>query len=82
VQVSEADPLNPPLGVTTTFSLIFRVGMDNEKIERNPSARIRRKTEGNVPVRFLSDNEEVRLRTAIDGRFPKFMPHLLLSIHT
>ncbi len=29
-----------------TFSLIFRVGMDNEKIERNPAARIRKKAEG------------------------------------
>lgn len=30
------------------FSLIFRVGIDNEKIDRNPAARIRRKTENNV----------------------------------
>ncbi len=44
-----------------TFSLIFRVGVDNEKIERNPAARIRRKTEGNGRVRFLSDAEEKRL---------------------
>ena len=29
-----------------TFSLIFRVGMDNEKIERNPAARIRKKNGG------------------------------------
>jgi site-specific recombinase XerD len=65
-----------------TFSLVFRVGIDNEKIERNPAARIRRKTEGSGRVRFLSDREEVRLRTAIEERFPEFLPHLLLSIHT
>jgi len=65
-----------------TFSLIFRVGMDNEKIEANPAARIRRKTEGNGRVRFLSDAEEKRLRTAIEHRFPEFLPHFLLSIHT
>jgi integrase len=65
-----------------TFSLIFRVGMDNEKIDRNPAARIRRKTEGNGRVRFLSDAEEARLRAAIAHRFPEFLPHLLLSIHT
>jgi hypothetical protein len=47
-----------------TFSLIFRVGMDNEKIERNPAARIRKKTEGGGRVRFLSDAEEKRLRAA------------------
>jgi integrase len=65
-----------------TFSLIFRVGVDNEKIERNPAARIRRKTEGNGRVRFLSDAEEKCLRAAIEGRFPEFLPHFLLSLHT
>jgi len=65
-----------------TFSLIFRVGMDNEKIERNPAARIRRKTEGHGRVRFLSDDEETRLRAAIEGRFPEFLAHLELAIHT
>jgi integrase len=65
-----------------TFSLIFRVGLDNEKIEKNPAARIRRKTEGNGRVRFLADAEEKRLRAAIEGRFPEFLPHFLLSLHT
>lgn len=65
-----------------TFSLVFRVGIDNEKIERNPAARIRRKTEGTGRVRFLSDGEELQLRRAISEQFPEFLPHLLLSIHT
>ena len=65
-----------------TFSLIFRVGIDNEKIERNPAARIRRKTEGGGRVRFLSDGEEARLRATIERRFPQFLPHFLLSLHT
>jgi len=65
-----------------TFSLIFRVGMDNEKIERNPAARIRKKTEGGGRVRFLSDAEEKRLRAAIERRFKEFLPHFMLSIHT
>ena len=64
------------------FSLIFRVGIDNEKIERNPAARIRRKTESNGRVRFLSDDEETRLLKAIRNRFPEFLPHLDLSLHT
>ena len=65
-----------------TFSLVFRVGIDNEKIERNPASRIRRKSEGGGRIRFLSDAEEVRLRIAIMRRFPEFLPHLLLSVHT
>jgi integrase len=65
-----------------TFSLIFRIGIDNEKIERNPAARIRRKTEGGERVRFLSDAEEAALRKTIAKRLPEFLPHLLLSIHS
>jgi integrase len=65
-----------------TFSLIFRVGIDNEKIERNPAARIRRKTEGGGRVRFLSEAEEKSLCAAIENRFPEFLPHFLLSLHT
>jgi integrase len=62
--------------------LLFRVGIDNEKIDRNPAARIRRKTEGGGRVRFLSDAEEVCLRAAIEHRVREFLPHFLLSIHT
>lgn len=65
-----------------TFSLIFRVGIDNEKIDRNPAAGIRRKTESTGRVRFFSDAEEVRLRSVIERRFHEFLPHLLLSIPT
>lgn len=61
------------------FSLIFRVGIDNEKITRNPAAGIKRKTENNDKVRFLSDSEEQALLQATD---PRFHSHLLLSIHT
>jgi len=65
-----------------TFSLIFRIGIDNERIDRNPAARIGRKPEGGGRVRFLSPHGETRLRAAIRARFPQFLPHLLLSIHT
>ena len=61
------------------FSLIFRVGIDNEKITRNPAAGIKRKTENNDKVRFLSDEEE---RTLLQATDPRFHSHLLLSVHT
>jgi integrase len=61
------------------FSLIFRVGIDNEKITRNPAAGIKRRTENNDKVRFLSDEEESALLGATD---PRYHSHLLLSIHT
>jgi site-specific recombinase XerD len=63
------------------FSLIYRVGMDNEKIDRNPAARIRRKIENTV-VRFLSDEEEQTIRAIIARRCPKHLPAFDLSLHT
>ena len=61
------------------FSLIFRVGIDNEKITKNPAAGIKRKTENNGKVRFLSCQEEIALLDQTDA---SFHPHLLLAIHT
>jgi site-specific recombinase XerD len=64
------------------FSLIYRVGIENEKIDKNPAAGIRRKTENNARVRFLSNDEEKALRSAIVHRFPAFIHQLDLSLHT
>jgi len=64
------------------FSLVYRVDIDNEKIDKNPAAGIRRKTENNARVRFLSKDEENRLREAILHLFPAFIRQLDLSLHT
>src|ERR1019366_8985876 len=61
------------------LSLIFRVGIDNEKITANPAARIRRRTENNSRVRFLADAEEKALRAAITD--PRQLAALDISIH-
>ncbi|HTV13984.1 MAG TPA: site-specific integrase [Acidobacteriaceae bacterium] len=62
------------------FSLIFRVGLDNEKINVNPAARIKRRTENNGRIRFLSHEEEPTLREAI--RDPKQLAAFEISLHT
>jgi integrase len=64
------------------FSLIFRVGIDNEKIERNPASQIRRKTENNTKVRFLTDQEEPILRRVIQKRCPAQMSTLDIALNT
>jgi integrase len=64
------------------FSLIFRVGIDNERIDRNPAARIRRTTENNGRVRFLADKEEATLRRVILKRCPDQMPTLQIALNT
>jgi len=62
------------------MSLIFRVGIDNEKIANNPAARIRRKTEDNGVIRYLSADEEKTLREAITD--PRQLSALEISLHT
>jgi site-specific recombinase XerD len=64
------------------FSLIFRVGCDNERLERNPASHIRMQTENNARVRFLSAEEESALRKAILRRCPDHIHALNLSLHT
>jgi integrase len=71
-----------PQPLAGDLQLDFRVAMDNEKTDRNPAARIRRKTETNGKVRFPSDAEERDLLKAIDRLFPQFRSHVLLAIHT
>jgi integrase len=63
------------------FSLIFRVGIDNERIDRNPAAQIRRKTENNGRVRFLSDKEDADLRRVILKRCPAQLPTLDVALN-
>jgi site-specific recombinase XerD len=64
------------------FSLIFRVGIDNERIDRNPASHIRRQTENNARIRFLSEKEEAELRKVMLRRCPAQIPTLDLSLHT
>jgi integrase len=64
------------------FSLIFRVGIDNERIDRNPAAQIRRTTENNGRVRFLAAKEEATLRRVILKRCPDQMPTLDIALNT
>jgi integrase len=64
------------------FSLAFRVGIENEKVEKNPAARIGRSKEDNGRVRFLSEEEESSLRGAIADRTPRHVPAFDLSLHS
>jgi len=66
------------------FSLIFRVGVDNEKIDSNPAARIKRKDEDNEHIRYLKreEKEDDRLIAVIKEFWPHYLPAFLISIHT
>ena len=64
------------------FSLVFRVAVDNEKIAVNPASRIRRKAENNQTVRFLTKEEEGRIRAVLAPRCPSCLPAFIVSLHT
>jgi site-specific recombinase XerD len=64
------------------FSLAFAVGMDNEKIERNPASRIRRKAEDNGRIRFLDQKEVRAIRKALAEKYPQHIPAFDISTHT
>ena len=64
------------------FSLVFRVAVDNEKIALNPASRIRRKAENNQSVRFLTQDEEQRIRAVLATRYPSYLPAFIVSLHT
>jgi integrase len=66
------------------FSLIFRVGVDNQKIDLNPASRIKRKDEDNEHIRYLKreEKEDDRLIAVIKRFWLHYLPAFLISIHT
>jgi integrase len=61
---------------------VFRVAVDNEKLPTNPAARIRRKTEDNQSIRFLTPEEEGRIRAVLRKKCPSCLPAFVVSLHT
>jgi integrase len=66
----------------SVFSLIFRLGVVNGKILSNPVGSVQRKKENNVRERFLTAEEETRLRVAIREMFPEHEPEFDLALYT
>lgn len=64
------------------ISLVYRVAIQNDKIDSNPVSRIRRRQEANDRVRYLTLAEENRLVAAIAAKFPSYVPIFRLSVAT
>jgi len=64
------------------FSLVFRVAMENEKLDANPASKIKRKSENNDRIRFLSTDEEKAVTKVIRKTWPHYLPVFILSLHT
>jgi site-specific recombinase XerD len=64
------------------FSLIYREALRNGKVTGNPARLVRQRHEDNGRIRFLTDDEERRLRAVIMDRFPEHLPELTISLGT
>jgi site-specific recombinase XerD len=64
------------------ISLIFRLGVENGKVKENPARLIKPRVVNNARTRWLSPEEEVRLRGQIETRHPGHIPELELALNT
>jgi site-specific recombinase XerD len=64
------------------ISLVFRLGIESKKVKENPARLVKHRKENNARVRWLSADEEVRLRAAVSITCPGHMPELDLALNT
>ena len=65
----------------SAISMIFRVAVDDGKIDKNPVSGLKKLTESNERTRFIDVDEEARLLGIIRERYP-YAPLVELSIHS
>jgi site-specific recombinase XerD len=63
-------------------SLVFRLGIESGKVKENPARLVKHRQENNARVRWLSAEEDVRLRAVISVTCPEHMPELDLALNT
>lgn len=66
----------------STLSLAFRLGIAARKLDQNPVRQVKRRREDNGRVRYLTAEEENRLRVVIASRYPQHMPELDIALNT
>ena len=64
------------------LSLTYRLAIRNGKVKENPARSVRHRVENNVRIRFLSPEEETRLRAAIEATCLERIAELELSLNT
>jgi len=64
------------------FSLAFRLGIENGKCANNPARLVKRLREDNARTRFLSEEEEKRVREVIERDCPEHMPEFEIALHS
>jgi integrase len=64
------------------LSLIYSNANRNGRVEVNPARLVRLRQENNAVVRFLTDDEEMKLRAAMRRMLPEMEPEFDLALNT
>jgi integrase len=64
------------------MSLSYRLGIQNRKVSSNPARSVTHRREDNNRVRFLTEEEEKKLRELVQKKWPTHLPELDLAINT
>ncbi|MFZ0821403.1 MAG: site-specific integrase [Candidatus Acidiferrales bacterium] len=64
------------------LSLVYSLGIRNEKIKENPARLVKHRTENNARIRFLSPEEEVRIRAVIQATCPEHLAEFEIALNT
>jgi site-specific recombinase XerD len=64
------------------FGKTFKIALADGKVTTNPARLVEQRAENNARIRFLSAEEEKRLRAAILKRFPKHLPEFDVVLNT
>ncbi|MGH9760452.1 MAG: tyrosine-type recombinase/integrase, partial [Blastocatellia bacterium] len=64
------------------MSLSYRLGILNRKITTNPARSVTHRREDNNRIRFLTEEEEKKLRKVIVTKWPSHLPEFDLAINT
>ena len=64
------------------FSLVYREALRNGKVTSNPARLVRQRHEDNINIRWLTPEEEKRLRAVMVEHYPEQIPQLAISLGT
>ena len=64
------------------LSLAYRLGVEDDKVTSNSVRLVHRRREDNGRIRWLTADEETKLRAVIEANYPAELPAFNLALHT
>ncbi len=64
------------------FGKTFKVALADGKVSSNPARLVEQRAENNTRIRFLSEEEEQRLRTVITRKFPHHLEEFDIALNS